>query len=490
MHEINAFGEIILVVGGAFVLAVLASKLTSFLPVPAPAIFLLAAAVASDLFPGLRDELSIKTVERVGVVALVMILFDGGMHVGWRRFRGSLVPIGVLGVVGTFATAILIAVAAALLFDFGWVTAGIVGAALAPTDPAVMFAVLGRREIRGRSGTILEGESGANDPVGIALMIAMLDIASHGGGVSFGNVSDFTLEIAVGLLAGYLGARVLLPFMRTSLPHEGLYPLRTLAVSLVIYGAATVAHGSGFLAVFVTGVLIGDERAPYKSEIESFHRSLASLAEITVFVALGLTIDLTNVFSSSDWLRALALGVVLALIARPLVAAPLLLPVRLRWGERLFIMWCGLKGAVPILLAALAVMQGVAHSQRIYEIVFVVVAFSVIAQGSLVPSVARWLRIPMRTSDLEPWHISVRLPKEPSGVRRFTVAPRGRAAGERIEDLPLSERAWIVMLVRDGEPVRAGGSTELEPGDEVLVVTGGHDADVLRKLFERQPGTS
>jgi cell volume regulation protein A len=486
VHEITAFGTIVLIVGAAFVLAVLASKLTSYVPVPAPAIFLLAAAVASDVFPHLRDELSIETVERVGVVALILILFDGGMHVGWRRFRASVVPIGVLGVAGTFATALIIAVAAHALFDFSWTTAGIVGAALAPTDPAVMFAVLGRREIRGRSGTILEGESGANDPVGIALMIGMLDIASHGGDVTIGVVGDFALQMAVGLLAGYLGARVLLPFMRTSLPHEGLYPLRTLAVSLAIYGAATVAHGSGFLAVFVTGILVGDARAPYKAEIEGFHRALASLAEITVFVALGLTIDLSDVFSGSDWLKALALGVVLALIARPLVAGPLLLPVRLRWGERLFIMWSGLKGAVPILLAALALLQGVDHAQQIYEIVFVVVAFSVIVQGSLVPSMARWLHVPMRMSDLEPWHISMRLPREPSGVRRFTVASGSRAAAERIEDLPLSERAWIVMLVRDGEPVRAGGSTELVPGDEVLVITGGHDADVLRRLFERQ----
>src|SRR5262249_6942674 len=165
----------------------------------------------------------------------------------------------------------------------------------------------------------------------------------------------------------------------------------------------------------------------------------------------------------ADWLRSLALGVVLALVARPLVAAPLLLPVRLRWGERLFIMWSGLKGAVPILLAALAVMQGVDHSQRIYEIVFVVVAFSVIVQGSLVPSVAGWRRVPRRGWDLEPWHIAVRLPRGRSGVRRSTVAPRGGGAGGRIEALPLSERAWIVMLVRDGEPMRAGGSTQLEP---------------------------
>ena len=128
--------------------------------------FLVAAAVASDLFPSLERAISIRDVERIGVVALILILFDGGMRVGWRRFRASVVPIGLLGVVGTFATAALIAVAARLIFGFDWTTAGIVGAALAPTDPAVMFSVLGRREVRGRSGTILEGESGGNDPGG------------------------------------------------------------------------------------------------------------------------------------------------------------------------------------------------------------------------------------------------------------------------------------------------------------------------------------
>ena len=143
------------------------------------------------------------------------------------------------------------------------------------------------------------------------------------------------------------------------------------------------------------------------------------------------------------------------LVARPLVAGLLLLPVRLRWGERLFVMWSGLKGAVPILLAALALLAETPNAQRVYEIVFVVVAFSVIVQGSLVPDAARRLHVPMRMIEPEPWHISVRLSREPSDVRHFTVARGARAAGQTIGDLPLSERAWIVLIVRDGEPVRA-----------------------------------
>jgi potassium/hydrogen antiporter len=146
-------------------------------PVPEPGIFLVFAAIASDVFPGLADALSTQEVERIGVVAIIVILFNGGTLVGWRRFRVAAVPIFTLGVLGTFATAGVIAVAAHFLFDFSWITAGILGAALSPTDPAVMFSVLGDKEIRGRAGTILEGESGVNDPVGIALMIGMLELA-------------------------------------------------------------------------------------------------------------------------------------------------------------------------------------------------------------------------------------------------------------------------------------------------------------------------
>ena len=484
MDELTDFGGIVLVVGVGFLLAVLASKVTERFPVPAPALFLLAAAIAPTDFESLGDVLSIRDVERIGVVALIVILFDGGMHVSWRRFRASAAPIAALGTVGTFATAGLIAVAAHYLFDFGWTSAGILGAALAPTDPAVMFSVFGNREVRGRSGAILEGESGGNDPVGVALMIGMIELATHDDATFWVVVREFAVEMSVGLVIGLLGAAALIRVIqRMSLPSEGLYPLRTLAAALTIYGVATVAHGSGFLAVFIAGLLVSDVRAPYKREIERFHTALASLGEIVVFVALGLTITLDDI--GGDLLDGLLLAVILAFVARPLAAGLLLLPARLRWGERLFVMWGGLKGAVPILLAAFAVLAEVDDAERIYEIVFVVVAFSVIVQGSSLPFVASKLGIRMRTVEPEPWNISIGLRKEPGGVWRFVVSPTSRAAGVAIRDLPIGDRAWIILVVREGEAVRAGGSTVLEPGDELLLLAEERDAAHLRRLFER-----
>jgi potassium/hydrogen antiporter len=396
MHEVHDFGLIVLVVSTGFALAVVSSRLSERVRVPGPAIFLIAAALLADAFPSLADTLSIRTVERIGVVALAVILFDGGTRIGLRRFRTAAVPILSLGIVGTFATAGLTTLAAHWLLDFSWITSGLIGAAIAPTDPAVMFSVLGRREVSGRTGTILEAESGANDPVGIALMIGMIEFATSDNGTMWTIVREFVLEMSIGLVVGVAGAYGLLLALRLlPLPAEGLYPLLTLAAAGVVYGLASTVHGSGFLAVFVAGILVGDERTPYKEEVESFFTSLASLAEIVMFVALGLTIDFTDL-PASTWSDGVVLAVVVALVARPLVVWTLLLPTRLRIGERLFVAWGGLKGAVPIFLAAFAILAGVEDADRIYGIVFVVVALSVVIQGSTIPLAASLAGVPMR----------------------------------------------------------------------------------------------
>jgi cell volume regulation protein A len=391
VDELAEFGAVVLVVSGSVLLALVVSKLSDRFPIPAPALFLLAAAAIPVVVP------EVRTVERIGVVAIIIILFDGGMHIGWRRFRRAALPIASLGILGTFATAAVMAVCAHYLFGFDWTTAWIIGAALSPTDPAVMFSILGSKSIRGRSGTILEGESGVNDPVSIALMIGILEFATEDGGSVWTIFTDFVVEMTVGLAIGIAGAAALLIFMRrVQLPSEGLYPLRTLAAAGVIYGLASVLHGSGFLAVFIAGLALGDLDAPYKSQIRRFQVSLASLAEIVVFVALGLTVDMSELIEDRVWLDGLLLAIILAFVARPLALAPLLLPLRLRMGERLFVAWSGLKGAVPILLASFAILAGVEDSRRLYEIVFVVVAFSVVVQGSSIPFAARRLGVRMR----------------------------------------------------------------------------------------------
>ena len=397
MHDLDVFGTAVLVVSLALLVALLSAKLSGRLSIPAPAVFLVAAALTSDFFPSLN--VSIKTVERVATVALIVILLDGGASIGWRRFRKAVGPIASLGVVGTFATAGAAALFAHLAFGLDWTVAGLLGAAVAPTDPAVMFSVIGGHDL-GRAGTILEGESGANDPVGIALMIGMIELATHPGATFWIVVREFCVQMTVGLAVGVLGGLALRELTRRlSLPSPALYTLLTLAGAGIIYGAAAVGNGSGFLAVFVAGLVIADTEATARVEIEIFQDTLASLAEIVVFVALGLTIAISDI-SATRWGQGLLLAAVLAVLIRPVITALLLLPTKLHRGERLFIAWGGIKGAVPILLASFAVEAGVRGAGTIYELVFIVVLASVVVQGSTIRPAAHRFAIRADTPDV------------------------------------------------------------------------------------------
>ena len=398
MTEITDFAAILLAIGGAVALAVLSTRLTTWIPIPSPAVFLVVAAIVSDLFPRLYEEVPALTVERIAVVALIVILFNGGMDIGWRRFRGALAPILSLGVFGTFATAGAVAVFAHYVLGFEWMTAGVIGAALAPTDPAVMFSVLGQREIEGRSGVTLEGEAGVNDPAGIALMIGMIELATHDEASRFVILREFVVEMAIGGAVGLVGALAMVALLRRfTLPAPALSPVLALALAGALYGVTALAHGSGFLAVFIGGLVLGDTRTPYKAEIERFHGALAVLAEIAVFVVLGLVVRIDSL-TLDVCVDGIALVLALAVLVRPPIVLAALAPFSFSRGERAFIAWCGLKGAVPILLAAFAVLQGVEDATTVFYIVFVVVLLSVVGQGTPVPWITRRLEIPTRES--------------------------------------------------------------------------------------------
>jgi len=486
MSDVRPFGLLILAVAVVGLLAVLSNRISERVKVPAPMFFLAAAAAAAQLFPRLHT-IEHRTVERLVTVALIVILFDGGLHIGVRRLRGVVTQVAVVGIVGTFLTTAAIAGVAHFAFGLDWWVALLVGTAIAPTDPAVVFSVLGKREVAGRSGTVLEGESGANDPVGIALMAGLLGAGGVSASLLAGVAATFLLQMAVGAAAGLTGGLTLRWLMRRIvLPSEGLYPIQTLCCAMAIFGLATVAHGSGFLGVFVAGIALGDARAPFKREIERFHSALASLGEIVAFVVLGLTVDLGVLTGADVWVPGLILGAVLALVVRPLLIGACLLPFGLSRNEKVFVLWAGLKGAVPILLGLFLLTSNVPDAARLYGIVVVVVAFSVLVQGGTVPAVARLLRLPVRTVEPEPWALGVRLRDEPEGVHRCAVAAGSPADGATIEHLTnLGDDVWVSFAIRDGQLLPVGGETRLRAGDEVLVLAPRELAPRLAAAFTR-----
>jgi potassium/hydrogen antiporter len=470
----------ILGISVAVIAAVFSSRLSAIIRVPAPALFLVVAAILAKIFPVL-GSLPRSTDENIVTLALVFILFDGGMHIGWRRFRASLGAVTWLGIAGTVVTAAALAAVAHLLFGFDLRLALLLGAALSPTDPAAVFSVLGKREISGRTGTILEGESGANDPVGIALMLSLLAVTGTGTGAVLGGLAQFGLQMAVGAAVGIVGGLALAKLMRRiSLPNEALYSLRTIACATLIYAAATLLHGSGFLAVLLAGVLVGDTHAPFKREIQRFSSGIASLAEIAAFSILGLSIPMDVVLQPTVLWTGIGIAALLIFVIRPVLLGLLLIPVKLRLGERAFVLWAGLRGAVPILLGMFVLEAGVAGAGRLYAIIFIVVLVSVVLQGGLVPLFARLFRVPMRIVEPQPWASGLRFRERPQGMHEVVVAPGSLADGSTVNSLELGDGGWISLIRRDGRLVQVRGSTRLEAGDAVLALASdGLDLDQL-----------
>lgn len=473
---------------GLVVLA--SSRLSQRTRVPLPALVLVGAAVAGQLDPGLHHP-GQQTVQRVVSLALVAVLFDGGLHLGVARLRGALVPTGLVGVVGTFVTAALGACAVHLLVAVSWYPSVLVATALAPTDPAVVFSVLGRRRVEGRSGTILEAESGANDPVGIALMAALVTAGGLSGHGAAHVATTFALQMAVGLAVGLVGGRLLVLLMRrVALPAEGLYPLRTLASAYGLYAAGTLAHGSGFLAVFVAGIVVGDVRAPFKADIERFHGALASLGEVVAFVVLGLTVDLATIAHPDVWATGLAVAAVFVLVVRPLAVGPLMLAVPMAANERAFVVAAGLKGAVPILLAGDLFTAHLPDVGRLYGIVVVAVAASVVVQGGTIGWLTALLRLPVSMVAPTPWAVGVRLADAPPDLVRLTVRAGAAADGVAVADLDdLPEGAWISLLVRDGRLAPVRGDTVLRAGDDLTILgVAGDQVPALRRALSSPAG--
>ena len=469
----STFTLTVLIGAAVVVAAVFSNRLTRLLRVPTPAVFLVLAAVAALFLPPFGHEFLVID-ERVVSIALVFILFNGGMHIGWGRVRRSLGPIAWIGIAGTAVTAAAIAVAAHVLFGFEWQASLLLGAALAPTDPAVVFSVLGQREISGRSGTILEGESGANDPVGIALMVTLLGVTGSGWQAVGTGLGAFALQLAIGAVVGIGGGLALTWLLRHSRIADGaLTAILSIAAAVLLYGAAAAVGGSGFLAAFIAGILVGDVRAPYKQEVERFSAGVASLAEIAVFILLGLSIRLQDVLRPDVLLTGLAIAGLLIFVIRPVLVGLLSAPIRLTRGERAFVLWAGLKGAVPILLGLFILGSKTPGADRLYAIVFIVVVVSVVLQGGLVPVLARAFRVPTRVIPERPWALDIRFAHEPDGLQRHVVVAGSLADGRTVSEISAGDDTWISLISRSGRNIPVRNSTRLKAGDVVLTQVDG-----------------
>jgi cell volume regulation protein A len=421
----------------------------------------------------------------VGIVALALILFEGGLAAGFEEIRPVLVPSALLAVLGTLVTAVVAGLAAAWLFDLTTLEGLLLGSILASTDGAAIFAVLRGSTLRRRVARTLEGEAGFNDPVAVLLVLGFIDWVDKPG-YGLGNMvvlfgQEIGIGLVVGLAAGALGIQLL---RRTRLASAGLYPVASLAIAGVAYGAADVAHGSGFLSIYLAGLALGSAQIPAKRTIVTFHGGLGWLAQVVMFLVLGLLVFPSQL--GHVVVEGTVLAVIVVVAARPLGVMVATIGQRFDLAERAVLGWAGLRGAVPVVLATFPVIRHIPHSIQFFDIVFFAVLVSTVVQGTTFEALARRLGVTTAESALPETLLDVgavrRLGAE---VVEFPVDSAHAIAGHRVRDTGLPRDALLNVIIRGEQAILPRGSTVIEPGDRLHLLVRQEASVELRGLLER-----
>jgi cell volume regulation protein A len=410
-----------------------------------------------------------RLAREVGIVSLAAILYDGGLSTSWRRLRGVAVPAVLLSTVGVVVTAGITGAAAHALFDLSWAEALLLGSVVASTDAAAVFATLRHTRLRRGLARTLEAESGANDPVAIALtlgLIAWIERPHYG----FGDLALlFVRQLGLGLVVGVLvGAAAAWAFARIPPSIGAFAPVASVAAAAIGFGAADAVHGSGFLAVYLVGLAVGSTASPYRAQLVTFHEGLAYVAQVGLFIVLGLLVFPSRLPHVA--LAAIGLTATLVVVARPVAVWISTAPLRMfSRRERVLLGWAGLRGAVPIVLATFVLSSHLASADTIFNAVFFVVLVSAVLQGTTLEWSARRLGLV----------VAAPVPRPPLHVGHgwgslnlveFAVADDHAIAGAAVRELGLPRDALVAVVVRDGEAIPPRGSTTIRPGDVLFVL--------------------
>ena len=478
-------GELILVAAALLAAGIGASLLASRVRLPGLLLFLaVGMAIGSDGL-GWIDFNNYELARTIGVVALALILFEGGLTAGFDEIRPVLRPSLLLAIVGTVGTAVLCGLAAAWLFDLTTLQGLLIGAIISSTDGAAIFALLRESTLRRKLARTLEGEAGFNDPVAVLLVVGFIEWIQQPDYGLLDMIGLFATEMGIGAVVGVgVGWLAVRGLRNATLASPGLYPVATLATAGLAFGGASVLHGSGFLAAYLAGLVLGSERIPAKQTVTVFHQGLAWVAQITMFLALGLLVFPSEL--GEVWLKGTALALLLVFIARPLSAALATAFDRFTAGERVVLGWAGLRGAVPVVLATFPVIENIDHSREFFNIVFFAVVISTLLQGTTVEWLAR--RLGVTTSEPA-------LPRplvETGTVRRlgaeiveYPVGPDDAIVGQLVRELGLPRDALLSVIVRGEEALLPRGSTRIEAADRLHVMVREEVAEDMDDLLER-----
>jgi cell volume regulation protein A len=485
--EPAATAVLLTICGVLLAVSVLSSRASQRIGVPIALFFLVVGILAgSEGIGGIPFD-DFRLAFRMGTLALALILFDGGLNTSVEVIRRVWAPAGVLASVGVVLIAGLVA-GVAWLAGLPWPAAMVLGAIVSSTDAAATFAVLRASglQLKRRVAGILEVESGANDPAAVILTTALTaNLIATGeiglAAVALGIVTQLVIGSAIGLAAGYAGRALI---GRLHLVTGGLYPALMLGIGLLSFGVATLAQGSGFLAVYLTGIVLGNGPLPYRAGLLRIFDALGWLSQIGMFLVLGLLVFPSRL-GEMAWI-GLGVALLLALLIRPLVVALCLVPFRLPRREVAFVGWVGLRGAVPIVLATYPVLVGAPGADRIFHLVFFIVVVGAIIPGATVAWAARRLGLESTQPPTPPAVLAIesRVPLKGELVS-FYIDDALVVCGVRLDELEFPEGASVALTVRGNQLVPPKGSTTLEPGDHVYVVAQPEDLPFIQLMFGR-----
>ncbi|RXW32557.1 potassium/proton antiporter [Propioniciclava flava] len=475
--------DVMLLFGAVVVLAAaLAARLGSRLGLPSLLLFL-GLGLALEVAGIKMTDASLA--HSLGFIALVFILAEGGFTTRWADIKGSLSVAGLLATVGVVISIGLVATLCYVVLDYDLPQAVLIGAIMAPTDSAAVFSVLRGLPLPARVRSVLEGESGLNDAPVVLLVSAatawtMGDLPEGGvAGVASMILVELVGGIILGAVLGYLGARIL---KAVALPASGLYPLSALAVVVIAYGSGVVLHLSGFAAVYVAAVILGNSALPHRNATRSFAEGIGWISQIGLFVMLGMMAR-PELLTGQMVIESLVIGTFLTFVARPVSVALCSVWFKVPWREQAFISWAGLRGAVPIIMATVPLAAGAPSAERISEEVLVFVVVFTLMQGPSLPWVARKLGIVDDAAALDIEVEVAPLDRIQADFMQVKVPDGSKLHGVTVGELRLPRFTVISVILRDGHPLVPSALDRIQAGDELMVVVPSASRAVTEKRF-------
>lgn len=480
------FSNQVILLGGLLALiSVLASTLTARLGIPLLLIFLVLGMLAGEDGPGGIHFEDIHATYLIGSLALAVILFNGGLSTDLGSFRVGFWPAFWLATVGVALTAVITGFVATWLLQVDWMTGLLLGAIIGSTDAAAVFSILHSHnlQLKQRVDATLQIESGINDPMAVFLTIALVEALAAGQTeLDWRIVGQFVQQMGLGLVAGYVGGRFLGWLINRSVLNPGLYPLLAFSGGLLIYGITASTGGSGYLAVYLAGLILGNRPLQESQNIHRFHDGMAWLSQIAMFLILGLLVTPSQLLSVA--FQSLALALALVILSRPVAVSLCLLPFRFTWREHLFIGWVGLRGAVPIVLALFPLLAGIEQAHTLFNVAFFVVILSLIIQGWTVAPAARLLGLEIPPNANPVQRLQVDLPGQSDyKLVRYRLAPDSPAVSRQYARLAVPEPIRVVAIIRGNALVDDKRLEGLQEGDELYLLARAEDFPVLDRLF-------